>query len=114
MIESTRLQLSEAPGTLSPEISLEKSVQVGFRTDTPSWTESQPKDTEQRDAVIVSKSHNRAVFTRDAGLRINLLKEVFMYQLGSSTRQDFYSISRGNEMAGICQHPGGAGIYKGT
>ena len=71
--ESTRLQLSDAPGTLSPEILLAKSIQIGFNTDTFSWTVSQPKDTEQRAAVIVSISHNRAVFTRDAGFRINLL-----------------------------------------
>lgn len=70
----SRLQLPEAPGTLSPEILLAKSIQIGFNTDTFSWTESQPKDTEQRAAVIASISHNRAVFTRDAGFRTNLLE----------------------------------------
>lgn len=59
-------------------------------------------------------SHNRAVFTETLVLGSTFSKEVFMHRWGRSTRQDFNSISQGNEMEGICQYPLEPGIFKWT
>lgn len=112
--ESTRLQLSETPGTLSPEILLAKSIQIGFNTDSSSWTESQPKDTEQRAAVIITISNNKPCLPEMLALGSTFLKEVFMYWLQSFTRQNINNISQGNEIEGLCQHPLQPEIYKWT